>query len=276
VSFIDFILNLAGLLLWIKWRSLPFDPFNKRIPATLIGTLRRAAPSHFRRWHLLAMIAALLILRALFYWQIGSVAHWTGKLNLGVIELSFRGDLFGRTLLFSIFSFGRALGIFYLWLLLLSILSGPEPMHRLVRMQLGGIDRWPRGVKFFLPLILMAAIWWLASWPLAWLQIIPKPVSAAHRIEESLVIGLGSYLIWKFLAAALLGLHLLNTYIYFGKHPVWNYVNAAAQTLLSPLRKIPLRAGRVDFEPIVGIAIVFLIAEPAGRGLVSLYGRLPF
>ena len=72
MSYVDFILNLAGLLLWIKWRSLPFDPFNKRTPATLVGTLRRAAPSHFRRWHLLAGIGLLLVLRALVYWWIGS------------------------------------------------------------------------------------------------------------------------------------------------------------------------------------------------------------
>ena len=84
--------------------------------------------------------------------------------------------------------------MFYLWLLLLSILAGPEPIHRLVRMQLGRIDRWPRGVKLFLPLVLVAPLWWLASWLLAWLAIIPQPVSPAHRIEASLVIGLGSYL----------------------------------------------------------------------------------
>ena len=181
-------------------------------------------------------------------------------------------------LLFSIFSFGLMLGVFYLWLLLLSILAGPEPLpfHRLVRMPLGGIDRWPRGVKFLLPLMVTAAFWWLASWLLAWLQVIPQPVSPAHRIEESLVIGLGSYLAWKYLIGALLVLHLLNSYIYFGKHPFWSYVNAEAQTLLSPLRAVPLRAGKVDFAPVVGIVLVFLAAELAGRGLVLLYGKLPF
>ena len=82
---------------------------------------------------------------------------------------------------FSIFSFGLTLGVFYLWLLLLSILAGPEPLsfHRLVRMQLGRIDGWPRRVKFLLPLMVMATFWWLAAWLLAWLQIIPQPVSAA-------------------------------------------------------------------------------------------------
>jgi uncharacterized protein YggT (Ycf19 family) len=280
MGIVDFILNLAGLLLWIKWRSLPFDPFNKRTPATLVGTLRRAAPSHFRRWHLLAAIGALLILRAFVYFWIGPAAHWNGRLDMGVLALSFRSDLFGRMLLFSIFSFGLTLGIFYLWLVLLSLLAGPAanngPIHRLVRMPLGGIDGWPLWAKIGLPFAVATPLWWLASWLLAGLEIIPKPASAAHRIEESLVIGLGSYLAWKAVAAALLGLHLLNTYIYFGKHPLWNYVNETAQTLLAPLRKIPLQAGRVDFAPVVGIAVVFLAAGLVESGLVWLYRRLPF
>jgi uncharacterized protein YggT (Ycf19 family) len=280
MGIVDFILNLAGLLLWIKWRSLPFDPIHKRTPATLVGTLRRAAPSPFQRWHLLAGIGLLLVLRAVIYWQIGPTAHWTGKLDLGVITLSFRSDLFGRMLLFSVSSFGLALGIFYLWLLLLSLLNGrtanAEPIHRLVRMPLGRIDGWPPWAKIILPLAATLLLWWLAGGLFAWLEIIPKPVSAAHRIEESLIIGLGSYLAWKFIAAALLVLHLLNTYVYFGKHPFWNYVNATAQNLLAPLRKIPLRAGKVDFAPVVGIAIIFFAAELAERGLVWLYARLPF
>jgi uncharacterized protein YggT (Ycf19 family) len=280
MGIVDFILNLAGLLLWIKWRSLPFDPIHKRTPATLVGTLRRAAPSHFRRWHLLAGIGLLLVLRALIYWQIGPAIHWTGRLDLDVITLSFRSDLFARVLLFSVSSFGLMLGIFYLWLVLLSLLNGKSensgPIHRLVRMPLGGIDGWPRWAKIISPFVATALIWWIASWLFAWLEIIPKPVSAMHRIEECVVIGLSGYLAWKFIAAALLVLHLLNTYIYFGKHPFWNYVNATAQNLLAPLRKIPLRAGKADFAPVVGIAIVFFAAELVQRGLVWLYARLPF
>jgi uncharacterized protein YggT (Ycf19 family) len=281
MGYVDFILNLAGLLLWIKWRSLPFDPIHKRTPATLVGTLRRAAPSHFRRWHLLAGICLLLVLRAVFYWQIGSASTpaWVGKLDLKATVLPFVSNSFGRMILFSAFSFGLTLGFFYLWLLLLSILAGQttkeQPIHRLVRMQLDGIDGWPCWAKIILPLAITALVWGLASWPFAWLH--PKQtMSAAHRIEESLVIGLGSYLAWKFIAVALLVLHLLNTYIYFGKHPFWNYVNATAQNLITPLRKIPLRAGKVDFAPVVGIAIIFFATELAERGLVWLYARLPF
>lgn len=280
MGYVDLILNLAGLLLWIKWRSLPYDPFMQRTPATLVGTLRRAAPSRFRRWHLLAGIVVLVVLRAVVYWLIGSTTHWTGKLDLGVITLWFRSDSLPRTLSYSAFSFGLTLGIFYFCLLFFSVLAARntdgEPMHRLVRMQLGDVDAWPAWAKIVLPFIVMTVLWWLAVWLLVRQEIFPAPVSIAHRIEESVVIGLGIFPVWKYVAAPLLVLHLLNTYIYFGKHPFWNYVKVTARSLLAPLRAIPLCAGRVDFAPIVGLALVFLAARLMERGLVLLYARLPF
>ena len=279
MSCVDFILNLAGLLLWIKWRSLPFDPIHKRTPATLVGTLRRAAPSRFQRWHLLAAIGLLVGLRALLYQQVGPAVHWTGQLDLGVLTLSFRSELFGRMLCYSLLSFALGLVFFYLCLLLLSLLAGrgakDEPVHRLVRMQLGRVDGWPRWMKVFLPFATGALCWWPAGWLLARLAVIPAPISIAHHLEQSAVIGLGSYLAWKFAAATLLVVHLLNNYIYFGKHPFWSYVNTCARTLLWPLQKIPLRAGRMDFTPVAGIALIFFAGELAERALVWLYARLP-
>lgn len=281
MGYVDFILNLAGLLLWMKWRLLPFDPFNKRTPATLVGTLRRAAPSPFRRWHLLAGILLLLVLRAVIYWWVGFAftQPWLGKLDLGFAVLPFRTDWLPRTVCFSFFSFGLVLGVFYLWLLLLSILDGKsaaaEPVHRLVRVQLGNIDRWPVWAKMILPLIGGFLCWWLASWVFVWMQIIPAPVSAGHRIAGALLVGLGSYLAWKFVAVALLVLYLLNSYVYFGRHPFWNYVDVTARTLLSPLKKIPLHAGRVNFAPVVGIILIFLAGELMERGLIWLHARLP-
>ena len=276
MGLIDFILNLAGLLLWLNWRAAKADPLGRSKPATLIGTLRRAEPGNaWTRWQLPVILTGLLLLRALFYWQIGSSLNpvWSGKLDFGVIAPSFVSSSFRLILLFSIFSFARMFGIVYLWLLLLSILDGPMPTHRLVKIQLGKIDDWPRWMKLILPLGVVGLIWWLASWSLAWVGIIPKPISGMHRIEESLVIGLGSYLAWKFLITGLLVLHLLNSYVYFGKNPFWNYVNATARQLLRPLEKIPLRAGKADFAPVVGIALVFLLAELAGRALMYIYGR---
>jgi hypothetical protein len=279
MNWVDLILNIAGLLLWLNWRAGKADPLGKRTPATLIGTLRSAAPQPMRRWDVPLVLAALIFLRAVLYWLIGSALRWVAELNLGVIRIPFRADEFGRfwffrILLFSFLSFMLTLGIFYSCLVLFSLLKGPKPVHDFVRMQLGRIVGWPRTVKWFLPLVVTAVCWWLASWLLAWLQIIPQP-SPAWRVEEALIIATQGYLLWQFPIAAILVLYLLNSYIYFGRHPVWNYVDGAAQTLLRPFKGIPfLRIGKVDFAPVVGIALVFLIAQLAGWGVGMLYKRL--
>ena len=57
MGIVDFILNLAGLLLWLNWRSNRFDPLVKRLPATLMGTLRPAAPKRLRSCVIIASLA---------------------------------------------------------------------------------------------------------------------------------------------------------------------------------------------------------------------------
>ncbi|HUA65726.1 MAG TPA: hypothetical protein VME24_07755 [Alphaproteobacteria bacterium] len=277
MSWVDFILNIAGLLLWLNWRAGKIDPLGKRTPATLVGTLRQAEPSRAWRWSLPLFLGAFLFLRALLYWQIGSALRWAGTLNLGVISLSFRSEWFGRTLAFSILSFLLALGILYSCLLLLSLLKGPKPIQDFVRLQLGRIDDWPPAVKLILPFVVTAVVWWTVSWALAWRGIIPQPHSPAVRIEESLIIAVQGYLIWEFPIAALLALHLLNNYVYFGRHPIWNYADVTANRLLRPVKNLkwlPLRIGKVDLTPIVGIAAVFFGAEMAALLLQNLYSRL--
>ena len=287
MGLIDFILNLAGLLMWLSWRSVQYDPLAKRTPATLLGTLRPAQASRWQRWHLLAAIAVLLLVRAFAYWLVGSGDNWVGRLDFGVVAIpipfhSQLSDLFFRISLYSVLSFGLALAVVYIWLLLLSILAGPDPIHRLVRVQLGEIDRWPRWVKALLPLLLTVIFWWLATWLFSSLEVshgsrthfIPRPISALQRLESALIVGVGSYLAWKFVIGSLLILHLLNSYIYFGPHPFWNYVNATARTLLTPLRWA--RLGKVDFAPVAGLAIVFLASVEMQKWLGELYGKLPY
>jgi len=279
MNWVDFILNIAGLLLWLNWRAGKADPLGKRTPATLIGTLRSAAPQKMRRWDVPMVLSVFIFLRAALYWLVGSTLRWVAILNLGVIRIPFRTDEFGRfwffrILLFSFLSFVLTLGIFYSCLLLLSLLKGPKPIHEFVRMQLGRIDGWPRIAKWFLPLVVTAICWWLVSWLLAWLQIIPQPLPV-QRVEEALIIAIQSYLLWQFPAAAILVLYLLNSYIYFGRHAIWNYMEGTALTLLRPLKGIPfLKIGKVDFTPVVGIALVFLIAQFAGLGIAALFKHL--
>ena len=284
MGLIDFILNVAGLLLWLNWRAIRFDPLTRATPATLVGTLRRAEPLRFKRWYLLAALGGLLLARALAYGFIGPEVNWTPKIDLLVVALPFPLALHGHVffisaLLFSVLSFGVMLAVFFLWLLFLSLFDrhGPEtdPLQRLARLQLGRMGRWPWPVKMVLPLLACAALWWLLSWLLGRWEIIPRPVSQAHRLEQAALIGLGSYLVWQYLIAGLLALHLVNSYVYLGNHPFWNYVNRMASAMLVPLRPVHLHIGRLDFAPVLGIALVFLVSRLAGIGLTLLYSKLP-
>ena len=279
MALIDFILNLAGLLLWLNWRFIPFDPVGKTDPASLAGTLRRAVPRRLQRWHFLIALAVLLLLRALLYWQVGSAVNWTPNLRLGAIAVSFRSDFFGRMLLFSLLSLCVTLAVFYLWLLLLSLVNrgaaDVDPWQRLGRLHLGRVDNWPWALKLFLPLILVSLLWLGLNPLLVQWKIMPPCLSGRHRLEQAFVIGLGAYLSWKYLIGGVLALYLLSNYVFLGQQPFWKFVGLTGRNLLVPLRGIPLRLGKADFRPLVGIALAFLVAELAERALTALYERLP-
>src|SRR5260370_25991212 len=98
---INFLLTLAGLVLWLKWRSFRFDPLVRTRPATLTGTLRRAEPERLKRWHFLAALAALLLLRSWFYWQVREEVELVPNLLLNPIAVSLRSAFFRRLLLLS-------------------------------------------------------------------------------------------------------------------------------------------------------------------------------
>ena len=52
-------------------------------------------------------------------------------------------------------------------------------------------------------------------------------------------------------------------------------MNATARNLTRPIRWLPLRVGRIDLTPVLGIALVFLGCGLAEAGLRHLFGRLP-
>lgn len=278
MSLIDFILNIAALLLWLNWRSVRFDPLSKAVPATLPGTLRRAEPKWLRRWHFLIALLALLFGRAFFYWQIGATVNWAARLNLGVISISFRSDFLDRMLLFSVVSFGIVLALFYLWLLYFSLVhprTTTDPFQKLVRLMLGRLDRWPWWIRLSLPL-LIAMICWLGLRPLlARMGLVPSGTPVVAQLGQAGLIGLSAYLTWQFLIGTVLILHVLNSYIYLGSHPMWNFINLTARQTLRPLRKFPLRFGKLDFLPLITMVLVFLFAGAAQHGLGVIYSRLP-
>ncbi len=265
MALIDFILNIACLLLWLNWVSIRFDPLARTSAASLVGTLKKTDESGSRQWKYLGSLLALLLVRALAYWQMGTAVNWTPALDLGVVDLPFRSDYPARMFLFSLLSFGSALAVFYLWMLLLSVVNrrvpDTDPLQKLVRLHCKWVERWPQWMKAILPLVL-GGLFWLALHPLlARLTIVPENKSATQLFEQAAVIGLGTYLAVKYLIVGILLLHLLHSYVFLGHHAAWNFVDATARNLLAPLRWLPLRIGKVDFLPLAGIALVFFAAE---------------
>lgn len=290
INLIHFILDLAGLAIWINWRTYPQNAHRLAPPATLVGTLRRADPPLSRRWHYLAGLAALLVARVFLYRFIASALNWTGVLNAGVVSVAFRGDDLSHMFLYSFVSFASMLWVFHLCMLLLSLLSPgvPEaiPFQHFARQHLGAVDRWPTPLKLILPLAGTTLLWWLATWPLTEWGYLPGRFNAMHRLEQALVIGLASYFVWKYLISVVLVLHLVNSYVYFGNHGFWHYLNGVARLLLRPLAVLPLRAGRVDFAPVVMLVLVLFVSRvavdgmPVSKnykipGLMDLYAILP-
>ncbi|MEW6306140.1 MAG: hypothetical protein AB1705_21955 [Verrucomicrobiota bacterium] len=279
MGLIDIILNLVALLIWLNWRGSRFISPIAPTPLTLLSTLRSAGSARERSGLWLAGLIGLLLGRSIFYWYIGSAAGWTAQINLGVVTLSFRSDLPGRMLLYSVFMFVVVLFAFHVWLVLLSSVNRSLPdtdsMQRLVRLHLGWLTRLPVAAQLATPLLGGAVLWMLASFLLARVEIMPAPASTLHVVEQSLVMGLRACLVWEPLIIGLLLLYMVNSYVYLGQHPFWEFIEQTGKNLLHPLKSLPLRAGKVDFAPILGAVAVFVLARGVDLGLTHLYQRLP-
>jgi uncharacterized protein YggT (Ycf19 family) len=266
LNLIDFILNVAGLLLWLNWRSVRLDPFTRGIPATLAGTVRRAEPMRLKRWHFLAALGILLFIRALLYKAIGPEVNWTPRINLVVVHLAFpliRGHSVLSILSFSVLSFVQLLIVFYLWLLIIAMANrretSPDPLQKLLLVQLGRLARWPLAVQLIVPVLVVAALWMAFHPLLVYIGVTPAVRSNGVLFAQGCVASLILYWTVKYLLVVLLAVHLIITYVYLGANPVWEFINTTSKNLLSPLSKLPLRFGRIDLAPILGIIFVVLL-----------------
>ena len=263
MGLIDFILNLAGVLLWLNWRSLRFDPLVITSPATLVGTLRRAEPQRSRGWQLLAGLTALILLRALLYRQIGPAADWTPKLNLYFVVLAFRSDLWLPVTCFSVLSFARVLLVCYFWLLALAMINRrsaeADPVLKMLRQHLGPVARWPWLVQLLLPLLLVTALWITLHPLLLHVEITNRVQSNAHLAEQGILIGTALYFSLQYVLPVFLFVYLIGSYVYLGTSPLWDFVGATSRNLLTPLRRLPLRIARFDFTPLAGAILIFAL-----------------
>ena len=265
MSLIDLILNVAGLLVWLNWRSGGTDPFATGLPSTLSGTVRRAQPATVKRWHHLSALAVLLLLRALFYWQIGPAVNWTPKLDLFFVALTFHGAFFLPALVFSLLSFLRVFLILYFWLLTLAAInhaaSGSDPFQKMIALQLGRLARWPWLAQIMLPMVAAAMLWSSLHPLLIYAGVTGQTQSWWHLATQSLLVGGAIIFSWKFLLPVFLVVHLIASYVYLGKSPALEFAELTARNMLAPLTRLSLRFGKVDLAPVLGIAMLLLLLD---------------
>lgn len=268
LDLIDFILNIAGLLLWLNWRSIRLDPFQRTTPATLSGTLRRAEPMRLKRWHFLAALIALLVVRAFFYGQIGPAVGWTPRLHLSIITLAFpltrAGHIYYRSaLLFSLLSFILVVVIFYLWLLAIAIVNrrvtNPDSLQKLLLVQLGRPARWPLLIQLALPFIICVALWMLCHPLLVRIDVISPVRSNVLLLEQGLVLGLSACYTLRFLLLAFLAVYTVISYVYLGSNPLWDFVSTTSRNLLSPFKRLPLQFGKMDLAPMTALILILVV-----------------
>jgi uncharacterized protein YggT (Ycf19 family) len=262
---IDFLLNLSGLILWLSWRSIRFDPLLKSTPVTLVGTLRRAEPRRVRGGPLALVLLTLIVLRAVLYWLIGAPAEWTPKLNLELVVLAFRGDIFSSVLVYSLLSFIRTLVVFYFWLLIVAMINrGAKEtgsIQKLIRQHLGKLANWPWPIQLTVPFLIVIILWMALHPVLTRIGVVLPVYSVTHLAEQGLLVGLGLLLSLKYVLTAFLLLHLVASYVYLGTSPFWDFIASTSTNITAPLRALPLRLARLDLAPAVGVILILSVLE---------------
>jgi uncharacterized protein YggT (Ycf19 family) len=263
MTLLDLILNLAGLLMWLSWCARRFDPLTRTVPATLIGTVKPAESRPVRGWQLLVGLAALLVARAVFYYEIGSAVGWTPRLDFGVVVLAFRSDKFGPVCLYTLISFGKVLIVYYFWLLTLVLINWrvaePDPLQKLLRLQLSKLTRWPWPVLGILP-VLGVMTGWLLVYPLLVRAGVVTPADSIGRLlEQGLLLSATLALSLKYLLPVILLVHATASYVYLGASPVWDFFRTTSQHLLKPLAPLRLRVGKVDLAPLAGVIVILFL-----------------
>jgi len=275
MGFINFILNIAALLLWLGWCDKRRDTLTGNPTIALARTLRPLGKAHSSRWKYLGCLVALLLLRPLFYNWIGPVVKWTPHLSLGVIAPSFLSDHYSTMALFSGLSFLLALANFYILLIFFSAVNHsftePSPFQKLVQSHLGWVIRLPIVLRLVVPLIIITIVWIGMSPLLAGWGIIPPAPVLGIRFRQGLLVGAGAYLFLQHVLAFVLLVHFLNSYLYIGEHAALRFTAQTAQRVLRFVSWLPLRVGRMDFAPVFMIVLVYLLATILENWLPRIY-----
>jgi hypothetical protein len=259
MSAVDFLLNLAALVLWLTWCGVG-QVAPTGTAGTLLGNLKPAGARVQRRWIYLATLLGLLVVRALFYRQVGPSFLWHPVWSTGVIHIPFRSDLFLRIFSYSFLSFVWVLFIWYSWLILILAINRPphdrDGVTRLARRAVGKVGSFPALILLLLPIVLLGLSWMLVGWIAVEANLLPPLQDFKHLFQQSLVVGLGGILSWRWLLGGLYILHLVNNYVYLGRHAFWEFVQITGTRICWPFSWA--RLGRLDCSPLIGLLTVWL------------------
>lgn len=276
MALIDLLLNLAGLILWHAWRGSKIEsPTGSAL--TLAGNLRPAGIQRPRRWIHLVSLLALLGLRPVFYWHLGSALDWSAAWSPGLVNLLFRSDFFVRMLQFSFLSFGWTLFLWHTWLCLLSAVNpgrDPNPVTQGVREQLGWLSYLPGPILVGVPFVVLGVVWYLAAPGFTALGVLPAARSHQQLVQQSLLITASLLFRFQWLLITVYLLRFLNTYVYLGTHPFWDFIQRTGRSLLWPF--LWLRVGKFDLAPIAGVVTVWWACYAGERLLRTLFVSTPF
>ena len=276
---LDFILNLAGLLLWLNWRFITLARRDQGPGGiSLAGTIKSTASARAPRWPYLAALAALLFIRPLAYYTIGSNLGVSMSLPLGVVTIPFSPRLLARMFLFSWFSFALFVGTFYLWLTLFALLNrrvaAPDACLRLVRLHLGVLHRAPGWFQALVPGLAGAGFWVGVSYILEQVGMLPPQGSSNVRLIRALLAGGHAYLAWVAPLAGVLLLYVVNSYVYLGEAAFWSFVECTGRSTLSCLGRFRIQVGKVDLTPLLLVLVLWFLAFPGRVGRVPGWARV--
>lgn len=270
---INLLLNLAGLGLWIG--AFAFSRAAARLsrPLTLLSTLRPETSAAHGRLVLLGSLMALLVLRAAAYWNFSMTGGRFPSVDFGILSISFRPDLFTELLAYSVGSFLVFLYLYYLWMLGISLCcrsSGPvDSIESFVKQQLRFLASWHVGWKVFAALFAGAGLWLAIGSALLVFEIgmLPHEWSVPTLLWQSPFVAASFGCSFLLVMASVLALYLIYSYVHFGDHAVWPFIDRIAKVYLSPLRRFPLMFGRFDFAPICGILVLWFLNWIGDRGI---------
>ncbi len=270
---IDWLLNLAALIIWLRWLS--FFSATTRITLTLATVVKSTEKGSKRGFFPLFIIGLILLGKAIFFYYSGAITNFNPILDLTAISIPFKSALFTMTLLYSVLSFLLFLIVFYFWLCILSVLNYREELdiyHRKIIQHLGIIGKLPAFFRFLAPFVITAFLWFIVSLLFSKMGIITLPKSFPKHLLQSALLSMGLIFSLKYLVIIICALFLCYTYFYLGIHPFWAFIGITGKRLLKLIRWI--RLGPLDLSPLVMTIVVVYLCLLGEKWFPVFYQRL--